>query len=127
MKISQKKVLEAFNDLNRSFWKKIIAPMEFYEQLEGFGVRCDESVVIAFVDDGENTYSGSLVRQDGICCSFDVDCEDSRYSSFIAHNKNIKECAGNKGLKTKRLPSEVLAFKLFTQLQESGNRELSVE
>jgi hypothetical protein len=127
MKISQKKVLEAFNDLNMSFWAKTIAPIEFYEQLESLGVRCEESVLIAFVDDGENTYSGSLVRQDGICCSFDVDCEDSRYSSFVVHKKNIKDCAGEKDLKKKYLSSEILAFKLFAQLQESGIRELLVD
>ncbi|MES9863934.1 MAG: hypothetical protein ABW157_01225 [Candidatus Thiodiazotropha sp. LLP2] len=127
MKIGQKKTLEAFNDLNESFWMKAIAPIEFYNQLESLGVRCEESILIAFVDDGENTFSGSLVRQDGVCCSFDIDCGDSSYSSFIAHHKNIKECAFERDLKKKRLSYEFLAYKLFMQMEENGNRKLLIE
>ncbi|WP_462180461.1 hypothetical protein [Pseudoalteromonas gelatinilytica] len=84
--------------LNEKFWNHQLINGDFYEQLKQFDFDVCNCVLVKVFPDSANTYCGVLVSQDGNVYEFDLDLEDSNYSSitnisdfFMAEYKNEKK------------------------------------
>ena len=68
--------------LNEKFKNKKLGRSALYEQLENFGVKLDEAIIISFFPDDYNVFCGRLINQDGAVCHFDINLDNSDYSEF---------------------------------------------
>lgn len=98
--------------LNKMFHEFEIAPEEFYLQIKARGFDTGLSILISICPDGDNTYIGSLINQLGEMFSFDIDCDDEKYSrwDFMGSVASYKSKFHRK---LKPWDSEVIAIDIF--------------
>ena len=100
--------------LNKMFHEFKVAPEEFFQQLKSRDVDIGLSILISICPDGDNTYFGSLINQFGNICSFDIDCDDEKYSRWDISSSN-KLHKSPQHTKSKPWDAEVIALDLFKE------------
>jgi hypothetical protein len=109
-----KRSREQILQLNDLFQGHKVAPVEFYEQLKSRGVDIALSILIKIYPDGDNTYYGSLINQTGQVCSFDVDCDDEKFTRWEV--VELEEFLNQEGsTKLKPWDAEVIAVEILTE------------
>jgi len=99
--------------LNEAYNNRSLVSNEFYDQLEGYGVVINASILVSFIPDGANTYSGEIITQDEAVFSFDIDLYHPKYSIWddisIQFYKDVKNSIRNKPWAV-----EVIAYQMFS-------------
>lgn len=103
-------------DLNDRFRNRELLPGEFYEQFETKGFNLPGCVLVSIFPDGDDTYCGRVIRQDGDVFKFDVDLAASCYSSWTNITVEFKTLYEKRRL-TKPWSSDVVAFDIFKERQ----------
>ena len=80
------------NELNTLFSQRKLANASFYAQLMSAGFLYQQSTLLEFFPDGDGTFCGFIVRQDGRVFRFDIDVDVPSASEFedVSDEKKIK-------------------------------------
>jgi hypothetical protein len=73
----------ALAELNQRFCARELLGEAFYVEMRARGFIHAQCVLVSIAPDGSNTYFGRIIRQDGRVFDFDVDLDDSAFSSWI--------------------------------------------
>ena len=114
MSIKIDKTREEVNLLNKQYHARHLASTEFYSQLESHGVLINASVLVSLVPDGSNTYFGMIITQDQTIFSFDIDLDNSKYSTWEDVTDQFHIELRNK-TRNKPWAVEVVAYKIFNE------------
>jgi len=102
-------------ELNEKFHSKELLSQDFYIQLDRKGIVLASSVLVYLIPDGDNTYLGKIIRQDGDIVAFDLDLDDEKYSEW----KNVTEEFLNEfRVKSKNQPwlESIVAYEYFKSI-----------
>jgi hypothetical protein len=105
--------LRALNDRFRS---RELLPEPFYAELRQHGCEPDRCVLVQLMPEGARTYSGKIIRHDGVVLSFDVDLDAPELSQWVDTTGEFEK--ENRRL-AQRQPwaSAVVAYELFRALR----------
>jgi hypothetical protein len=76
------------------------------------GIEIEDSLLISICPDGDNTFVGSFISQDGYMYSFDIDCDDRKYSKLEKGALTVLELS-SKNTGTKPWDPYQVAMKFF--------------
>ena len=113
-----RKAKENLVQLNRMFHELDVAPIEFYQQLKSRNVDVGLSILISVCPDGDNTYFGSLINQLGSVCSFDIDCDDEKYSRWDVGSP-IESSDSLQHANAKPWDAKVIAAEMFSEMAKN--------
>lgn len=108
------KAKEKVLQLNEMFQSHEVAPEEFYDQLKFKGIDVTSSILINFCPDGDNTYFGSIINQAGEICSFDIDCNDEKFTRWDSI-KLEESLRWKNSSQFKPWDAEVIAISIFNE------------
>ncbi len=106
---------EEIAELNRKFHGKLLLSDEFYKQLMQAGFAYRQCLLMSVFPDSANTYCGKIIKQDGDVIEFDIDLDNSEYSSWenvTADFRGLYE----KNRNAKPWIKEVVGYDLFYKL-----------
>lgn len=106
--------------LNKKFHRKTLLPKIFYKQLAENGFHYHKCLLILIFPDSNNTYSGKIIRQDGVVIEFDIDLDFHQNSTWKDITKEFQELY-KKNRDIKPWVKEVVSYKLFHQLNKTGS------
>ena len=107
-------------ELNEKFHSKALLNNEFYEQLIKMGFNYKDCLLVSIFPDGDNTYCGKLINQDGKLIKFDVDLDDFQHSAWTdvsSELRNFSKTARN----TKSPSIEAIAFDIFLNSRKNAD------
>ncbi|MDU0353582.1 hypothetical protein RS130_06240 [Paraglaciecola aquimarina] len=108
-------VTDELAELNRKFHDKVLLSDEFYKQLMQAGFAYRQCLLVSVFPDSANTYCGQLIKQNGDVVEFDIDLDNSKYSSWENITVSFRELY-EKNRSTKPWLREVVAYDLFSKL-----------
>jgi hypothetical protein len=119
--ITQARARIACDVLNESFQQKKILDSSFYLMLNEMGFELPFSVLVSICPDGQGTFFGHVIRQDGKVYRFDADL----------NHPHLTECSDvtdkfTSDIKTKRYKfwsQEQIAYNLFLELSKSHSSD----
>jgi hypothetical protein len=112
------KTRSSLEKLNKDFYELKIIGNSFYGQLSDNNVDVWKSVLVCIAPDGDNTFIGTLIRQDGKVFEFDLDIEDPVYSNWTEISEQFFEVL-EKNLNSKPWSDDVVAYQLFKEMSKS--------
>ncbi len=104
-------------ELNRRFRAGELLDDRFHAQLEGYGCDVETCVLVSLVPDGNETYCGTIIRQDGRVFDFDLALGDPESSEWEDRTEAfLREYEQNK--KRKDFRPGVVAYRMFLAEQQ---------
>ena len=117
MSLKQKQAESALLKFNKSYWDESLMPVSFYNALREFGIEIGKSVMVNLIPDGDNTYVGGIIRQDGSLFEFDLDLVEPENNTWEeVPNKSNKSSKLPQHTKTRPWDDIVLANELFSKI-----------
>lgn len=104
-------------ELNRKFHDKLLLSGDFYKQLMQAGLAYRQCLLVSIFPDSANTYCGKVIKQDGDVIEFDIDLDNSKYSSWDNITVSFRELY-EKNRDTKPWLKDVVAYELFSKLEK---------